>query len=255
MAPPAKARSRLVHGVQAQASRPAEAPRGWAQASVEAGLATRADGQTRLLAEAHQQSVDLTPKLPVKVRGQLGREAEGSPASPHPAAPGQPGLQRCTGLLRGLGRRLGPPESVGDSVHVRVHRCGRQHRLITGRAGQTQARSPSLPRSKPWVAMEGRAAARAKGLGTPGRGAGSCASSPRRWVWLPGRSPSPHLAPHGQGQSREDGQASCSCPLPGLQPQLVLASHPRARPGHRLTRAPFSPTAVSLPPPALPETT
>lgn len=205
-------------------------------------MATWADGQTRLLAKAHQQSVDLTPKLPVKVRGQWGREAEGSPASPHPAIPGQPGLQRRTGLLRGLGRCLGPPESVGDSVHMRVHRCGR---LAHHRArGPDPGLEPKLPRSKPWVATEGRAAARVKGLGPPSRGEGSCASSPRCWLWVPGRSQSPHPARHGQGQSGEDGQASCSCPLLGPQSQHPLASHPRAWPGHLLTRSPFSPPAV-----------
>lgn len=54
-------------------------------------------------------------------RGKEGRW-EGSPSCPV-AAPGQPVLQGCTGLLRGLGHLLGPPESVGNSVHVCVHCC------------------------------------------------------------------------------------------------------------------------------------
>ena len=71
---PAKARSALPRTASgAEAPWSSEAPRGRAQRPVEAALAAWVDGQTSLLAEAHQQSVDLAPQLPVKVEGGVSK--------------------------------------------------------------------------------------------------------------------------------------------------------------------------------------
>lgn len=56
---------------------------GGAQGAVEADPAARAQGQTCLLAEAHQQSVDLPPQLPVKGREvSVGGTQRGAPPPP-----------------------------------------------------------------------------------------------------------------------------------------------------------------------------
>lgn len=133
--------------------RPSESPCSWAQGPVEAGLAAWVDGQASLLAKAHQQAVDFSPQFPVGVgviSVEGGREpTEGSPLHPilGVGTPGQPLLQSPSGFLWGPGCLLGPPESVGDSVHMCVHCCLEmgQGEHSAGSLGQTAHPCPWLP--------------------------------------------------------------------------------------------------------------
>lgn len=77
---------------------------------------------------------------PVSAQGEREGGRWGSPAPTHLLAPGQPLLQGSSGLLRGLGLLPGPSESVGNSVHMRVHCCRGQ-----GGAGVGHACRPNAP--------------------------------------------------------------------------------------------------------------
>lgn len=69
-------------------TRPSEPLCSWAQGLVEADLAAWVDRETGLLAKANQQSVDLTPQVPVGVEvGQFKGKDGGRGALPCPVLP------------------------------------------------------------------------------------------------------------------------------------------------------------------------
>lgn len=124
---PAKAQTDSGQSGRAEAPGP-QSPCSWAQGPVEAGLAAWAGPGRLSLAKAHQQAVDFSPTVPCRWESSVWREGRGSRREPlHPilgvGTPGQPLFQSSSGFLWGPGCLLGPPESVGDSVHMCVHCC------------------------------------------------------------------------------------------------------------------------------------
>lgn len=239
---------------------PSESLCSWAQGLVEAGLASWSDRQADLLAKAHQESVNLTPQVPVgvrmsKCRGAEGRREGGSPSCPCCStwAATPPGLH---------GSPLGTWSSSW-STRVGWQFCARVcPLLLADRAGRTWgtladqpflAHGPtfspgwwgvlSLPGLSHGASEEGpelHSTGHRHDSGSPGHPhywAGATARTQRTSFGVQGAVPSGPATGCGcqheaiacrgstcKGQGGKCSQASCGCHLPGPWRQLCSLS-------------------------------